>query len=734
MSPFIKNMEEARKEFKKYVDTLDTEKKREYLISLLTRFKVDISKTQRIKPSGGLIKYETREKCVKNLEGRTKKPGMFGEVPIWKAVSTEAEFETLLNRDDMPWIPRSITPKKEKAFLIKTFKEIFRKHRRGIFISIRDSKITHWIPLFKGRFSHNRGFNWENIRKDSKKRDEYLQDGCRLLDAYRKSEYNFAQYYDMFTQVCRSGEVSDWDVFINLGVTPLNIKNEFGLFVMSPCNFKETFGLSVPSPDEWEKATGEYYALSCDPLSDKDFVKSFSKKKDYGVYRGSVTGCFDTYKAPNGEYKSTALRESQRVVLVNFLKKFRGAGLNAALQNAPDKPLLLVRDGVVHEWPTIKHPWTNLTEVQYSTDFIESVRLTLLRSGNKQEQEKAMDIIAYAGNFNWWPSIGPVPGGGEGGAGSLAGGPAYKKAMEAYYNLEYHKTILKKAKSKNSNTNSNAKALETTIKKLEDNLEELVKKAKKEKYYIHGKGGIRYPTNRGRSPGGLISKQGLTGLRKFWKQNGVGTDEERKKLLDIAKIKGVMNEEYLDHKDQSTYKFVVVYNDIPGIMDFHMKAAMGSVLLVFDNLPYTNWLMEEMKPGVHYIPVTESNFEETYLKCIKNPSSKEIRGIAKNLKTFMKKNFTTNSMIQRVKMMSDLSSYLCDQENIKAEIEQQEINAIQEAMGDWKTTTAKKTKKADKKNTKLKSKASKEWIQATYEINQAKAKILQDAWRKKLKK
>ena len=658
------------KEFRKHLQRMEPKNRRGYLLWLLNNFKVDISRTPRV-AEGGMYKYSSKELCEKNTT--TRRSGRI-EVPIWKSVTKEKEFETILSSPSMPWIPRSGSPREEFRHLMSIFKTLFRESRRSIFISIRNSKITHWVPFYKATFINEK---LKQLKTNDLKVDpDKIIDGCDIIGS-KKTEYQFGQYYDMFTKTCRSGNVADCDFFINLDFFPKLSRNQtkFGIMLLSPCSTEKNADIPIPTPDEWEKITGQYFTLSCSPRSDKRFEKSWANKRSSIVFRAGVRGCNSTWKDSRGEYRDTPLKENSRESLVRFLRKFNGLGVNAGLEGQIVQSLK-IKDNEVYLWPERPRKDIPLYETEYDKYYIGSMDSILMRSGTISEQREIMDIIAKsASNFAWWPAVGPVPGGGTGRGGLLAGGKAYKKAMELFWRLNsekvYYGELKKEDKGRRSPMISSPnpdsppfvpttfgslkKKTKKRIAELEEELEMWVEKARKEKYYIHGKGQIEVPRQRARPVGGLIAKKGLKGMKEFWKQNGVGGSEERENIIKIAQLRSVMAEP-LSYEQESKYKFVVVYNDVPGIMEFHMKASMGSLLLVFGDLRYQNWFWGQLRENVHYIRVDRNNFGDRVRWCLRNED--QCREIADNLKKFVKKNFTENSMIEHIKTAADVSNYL----------------------------------------------------------------------------
>ena len=175
----------VQKEFRKHLKSLDPETRRKYLVWLLNTFKVDISLTQRVE-GGGLYKYTNQEVCNKNAEKRTSGKN---EIPLWKSVTKESEFESLLLNSKMPWAPRSGTTR-ELKHLMKMFKTLFRESRRGIFVSIRNGKMTHWIPFYKETFINEK---ISKLKSKYELKTDSVIDGCNIVRT-RKTEHNFSTF------------------------------------------------------------------------------------------------------------------------------------------------------------------------------------------------------------------------------------------------------------------------------------------------------------------------------------------------------------------------------------------------------------------------------------------------------------------------------------------------------------------------------------------------------------
>ena len=665
-------------EFKAKLDTMPQTERRAYLMSLLLRFKVDHSRTPRTM-SAGLTRYNDWGKCDSYSRKRTVRPGMLGETYLWKPVGKEAEFTELINNPVMPWMPRSQTPHRrahEKKTVIDLFKHIFRTQREGLFVSIRDNRITHWVPFFKLKYTNPEIPNLDFSELKASRRPppgaddtDWLIDGCDIIQKYKRTEHGVAQYYDLFIQACRSG-IEDLDVFINFGHSPImqdkSLGLKYGILVLSPSSTDEHKDISIPSPREWESVNpGIFYPLSCEKTEaqTRGFTTDWKKKKPTAVYRDTLAGCYPMYKSPmTQKWTYFSGNEVARQELVKFLKRFRGAGLTAALQGDPRTAsrLRITYNKKVREWPAVYHPETGLNEAEYDIQAWSSAHQTLLRSGTTKEQEEAMDIIAHGKN-KWWPA-GMV--GSTGGIiGDLAGGPAYKKAVRLYRDLirlrVFHEELKRESGDRASTSPpSKLKRAEKQLEDAEKELKAAISAGEKERYYIHGKGAITFPRRNARPAGGMIGKEGLAGMRKYWKKNKVGTAEERAAILKKAQNNSVMYEKPLTIAEQSQSKFIVIYNDAQGLKDFYLKAQTGSVLLIFDNLPFKHWLLNQMEAGVHYLPVNTGNFEKVFKWCLWYADDKRVKKIADNLKDFMAKKNTRDEIISHIQTCADVSQYL----------------------------------------------------------------------------
>ena len=688
--------------------------RRKYLMYLLLRYKVDHSLTSR---NTGRIKYKSLSKCEEDTKEREKRGGMYGEKYIWKPVGREKEFREIIENKRMPWVPRSGEGSEERKALYEVFKYIFRNEREGVFVSVRDNRITHWVPFFKAKYVNEKikliKFDKVPEKRRPKKEVDWLTESCYIVENYRRTERGMAEYRDMIMEACREG-VEDVDFFINMKRSPIipkgKMENRFGIFVLSGVGMKEYEDIPIPSPEEWASVTKTRYTLGCKYFDSDSLVKEWSKKKSEVIYRDTVSGCYS--REPLLSFMMS------RAELVNFLRKYEG--VDSGLQGGINT---MLRTRNINKWEKEAYLWPDkihasekavkdMTEIEYDPQMFEKNKWLLKRSGSKEEQEEVMEKVAYGGN-RWWPwdqgyrmtiptYVPP--------SGKLAGGPMYDKVVYAYYNLEGARSSLgmkktmyenrgwdsprsdssgyKPAKSRTPSKSSigsvqkegfrrfnvpegvvrksEVELWEGIVEDMEKKFEEVLKRGNAEKYYIIGRGGIKnsriiskYKKLPARNPEGLVGKDGLSGLRKYWKKNKVGGKEERESLM--LKIKaGSLLSEYKTFEEQSKSKFLVVYNDVPSIFDYYLKASMGSVMLLFVNRGEDSpkhWLLDELKGGEHYIKVNRSNFEEVYNWCMKYKDSRKVKEISKNLLNFMNKKHTKKEMISRIRDISTISNY-----------------------------------------------------------------------------
>ena len=71
-----------------------------------------------------------------------------------------------------------------------------------------------------------------------------------------------------------------------------------------------------------------------------------------------------------------------------------------------------------------------------------------------------------------------------------------------------------------------------------------------------------------------------------------------------------------------------------------------------------HWLLDNLKPMVHYIPVNFNNFEKIYKWCLYNQNKDTIKSISDNIKQFIKQFYTKNKAIQEFLIIAELGNIL----------------------------------------------------------------------------
>ena len=730
----VEDREEALTVFENKLRKIKSEKaRRSFLLGLLLRYKVDRSLTRRTSiKNAGKLKYRSARSCEVWSKRRNQGKGMLGETYVWKPVGRDlrnenggsneyrSDFLDMLGDNKMPWMARSDEGVAEKKALYGLFLDIFVKHREGVFVSIRDNRMTHWVPFFNLEYVKNlSNVDFSKVPKGRRvpgKKSDWLVEWCYIVDKYRRTEVGMAEYYDMIVEACRRGKLEDVDFFINMKRSPImksdestrvvkEARDKFGIFVLSGTTMEGYDDVAIPTPEEWSFVTKGVYPLTCgNPGGDK-YEKRWSKKKNEVVYRDTVSGCYST--EPLSEFMLS------RVELVKLLRKYKD-GVDAALQGVA-KPTLRKR-GIgrgkegAYLWPSVidvhegDSAVKGLTEVEYDPMLYNTkYRWILKRSGNEKEQREVMEKILYGGK-RWWPwDVGykmeiptTVPP-----SGSLAGGALYDWVVYKYYNLQNARNDLELKKSMYENRGwdsprssspeykpgssfgvgnfrkvnirpgvvrkSELDNLAGIVENMEKDFEQALKKGNKEKAYLIGRGAVKYARIiskykklEAREPEGMIGREGLRGLRSYWKKNKVAGKDERKEILEKVKEAGVVGE-YKSLEEQSKYKFVLVYNDIPGVHNYYLKASMGSALMVFKKGKEEvkkHWLLDDLEPWVHYIPVKRENFEEMYKWCIRWSESKRVKKIVENLNTFMERRYNKDGMLDYVGTLSEISNLI----------------------------------------------------------------------------
>ena len=221
--------------------------------------------------------------------------------------------------------------------VINTFRYIFHKFKKGIFVKIVDNKLTVFLPFSKANFTNEWGkqiqvkhtinsflehiSNMEGRRYNpyyvSQNTDEWYANNClvRYESPLGEGDSNVGNVKNMLEELCASSrEVPDIEFFINRrdfpiltrdGTEPYNhiwgrsdlplVSHSYDKYVpiLSMSNSERYADVLIPTWEDWariQSREGKYF-----PRTEQDYLDKFdipwSSKKPTAVFRGSTTGC-----------------------------------------------------------------------------------------------------------------------------------------------------------------------------------------------------------------------------------------------------------------------------------------------------------------------------------------------------------------------------------------------------------------------------------------------------------
>ena len=221
-----------------------------------------------------------------------------------------------------------------------TFRYIFDKFKKGIFVKIQGNRLRVLLPFSKVNFVNE----WGSLIKVDPKKYHDLNDFFKKVSREEGRPFNpsrvnkfpgtwygnnclvrsefpinegdtgVTQVKDMFRELCKSRQVPDMEFFVNRRDYPLlkrdytepyeHIYNNDSLPLVSHRHEKYSPILSnvtgerfadvpIPTPEDWSRvsrADGKYFTKDCKEYDDK-FDTPWEDKKPVAVFRGSSTGC-----------------------------------------------------------------------------------------------------------------------------------------------------------------------------------------------------------------------------------------------------------------------------------------------------------------------------------------------------------------------------------------------------------------------------------------------------------
>lgn len=223
---------------------------------------------------------------------------------------------------------------------LNTFRYIFHKFKKGIFVKISDNKLTVFLPFSKASFTNEwshkikvdpkfhslnnffryisdmEGFYSFKPESVNQNIEEWYANNClvRSENPLQEGDSNVGNVKNMLEELCSIRTVPDIEFFINRRDFPILTRDgteaynhiwgtkdhplvshsyEQYLPILSMSNSDRYADILLPTWDDWariQSASGKYFPGSQQDYSDT-FTTKWSDKKPTAVFRGASTGC-----------------------------------------------------------------------------------------------------------------------------------------------------------------------------------------------------------------------------------------------------------------------------------------------------------------------------------------------------------------------------------------------------------------------------------------------------------
>ena len=256
-----------------------------------------------------------------------------------------SQFEEYRNRIEL----KEIEPFKSSEFFSKfgnlnefsvenTFSYIFHKFKKGIFVQIKDNKISAFLPFSKKNFINE----WSHLVKINPAYKDAQEFANHINMISGKSHFkvvvnkhpetwfannsliryefpvnegdtNVSNIYDMLEALCKNRKIPDIEFFVNRRDFPLLTKDEtepyddiFGDNVPLLSHNYNTYApilsmvsktthadIAIPTGEDWSRVCSKdskFFIDDHQTFSDEQFDTPWEMKKDIAVFRGSSTG------------------------------------------------------------------------------------------------------------------------------------------------------------------------------------------------------------------------------------------------------------------------------------------------------------------------------------------------------------------------------------------------------------------------------------------------------------
>jgi hypothetical protein len=218
-----------------------------------------------------------------------------------------------------------------------TFKYMFNKFKKGIYVRITDNKLETFLPFSKKNFINEWShlikvdpkyvslYNMSlSINKTLGKRwkptvnsapEKWYANNCliRYESPISEGDTNTPQMRDMLMSLCKSRKIPDIEFFINRRDFPVIRKDSTEAYteifghdvplvshnyshmapIMGMVTTESSADIPWPTGDDWDRVTpGKFFAPSCRVYQDPSVYKTpWNDRKPTAVWRGASTGC-----------------------------------------------------------------------------------------------------------------------------------------------------------------------------------------------------------------------------------------------------------------------------------------------------------------------------------------------------------------------------------------------------------------------------------------------------------
>ena len=229
----------------------------------------------------------------------------------------------------------------EAPDVINTFRYIFNKFKKGIFVKIKDRKLNVFLPFSKANFTNEWGeninidpkqyrtindflkyiskmqgynFNPNNVHQDTRK---WYGNNCllRYENPISEGDSNVSNVKNMLEELCNNRDIPDIEFFINRRDFPLLTKDGTEPYdgvwnseqkklvshlyrkyvpILSMSKTDKYADVLNPTWDDWARVQKDiWFPNTCRDYED-NFDTPWERKKNIAVFRGGSTGCGTT--------------------------------------------------------------------------------------------------------------------------------------------------------------------------------------------------------------------------------------------------------------------------------------------------------------------------------------------------------------------------------------------------------------------------------------------------------